>query len=370
MRPFGPFSDGSDPSSGPKACVVMIGPMTLTSIWRRNSSAASSSTGPATAMPALLTRPNSVSPLSAARTWRAAANTVASSVTSNNSGMKLAPNSRFSRSASTSLRTLPNTRNPRSSSSFAVAQPIPVEAPVMTTDCIIGPFNILANGLFDLARRDNAKGQNPASPWKQLSEPQIFTRELADRSAAHQPHSPLDLRPHQAKGPLNAGLTGRRERIEIKAPDSNGFGSERERLQDVVAALDSSVHDHVDAIPDRIHDFSQLIECRARAVELPPAMIGQHDAGAAYLTCAFRICHRHNSLQTKLTVPQLNHFGHVVPVHGGGQHLGEILADRQRPAAHVDVLVQLGQFEALMRDVVDAPQRLDRELPHPANRQP
>src|SRR4029453_8033922 len=61
---FGPFSDGSEPSSGPKACVEMIGPITLTSIWRRNSSAASSSTGPATAMPALLTRPNSVSPFS------------------------------------------------------------------------------------------------------------------------------------------------------------------------------------------------------------------------------------------------------------------------------------------------------------------
>jgi len=45
-----------------------------------------------------------------------------------------------------------------------VAQPIPVEAPVMTTDCIVGPFNIIANSLFDLARRDKAKGQRPAGP--------------------------------------------------------------------------------------------------------------------------------------------------------------------------------------------------------------
>ena len=116
--------------------MAITGPITLTSIWRRNSSAESSSTGPATAMPALLTSPVSVSPFSAARTSRAAASTAASSVTSNNSGVKPAPNSAFNRSASACLRTLPNTRNPRPSSNFAVAQPMPVDAPVMTTDCM------------------------------------------------------------------------------------------------------------------------------------------------------------------------------------------------------------------------------------------
>ena len=73
----------------------MIGPITLMSIWLRNCSIGSSSSGPATAMPALLTRPASVSPPSAARTSRAAASTAASSVTSNNKGVKLAPNSLF-----------------------------------------------------------------------------------------------------------------------------------------------------------------------------------------------------------------------------------------------------------------------------------
>ena len=129
-----PLSDASAPSSGAKACVAITGPITLTSSCRRNSSAARPSTGPVTAMPALLMRPASVSPPNAVRTSRAAARTAASSVTSNKSGMKLAPNSRRRRSASACLRTLPNTRNPRSNSSFVVAQPMPVDAPVMTTD--------------------------------------------------------------------------------------------------------------------------------------------------------------------------------------------------------------------------------------------
>jgi hypothetical protein len=37
------------------------------------------------------------------------------------------------------LRTLPNTRKERASKSFAVAQPMPVDAPVMTTDFMTLP---------------------------------------------------------------------------------------------------------------------------------------------------------------------------------------------------------------------------------------
>ena len=136
------------------------------------------------------------------------------------------------------------------------------------------------------------------------------------------------------------------------------------------AALDSAVHDHVDPVADGIDDLRQLIERRARTVELPAAMVGQHDAGAADLDGAPGIRHRHDALQAELPVPQLHHFGDVVPVHGRVEHLGKVAADRHGAAAHVDVLVELRQLEAFMREVVDAPDRLDRELEHAAKRQP
>jgi hypothetical protein len=60
---------------------------------------------------------------------------------------------------------------------------------------------------------------------KKLSEAEIFTRELANRCTSHQLHSPLDLRSHEAKSPLNAGLTGRSERKEIKASDPHGLSA-------------------------------------------------------------------------------------------------------------------------------------------------
>ena len=65
-----------------------------------------------------------------------------------------------------------------------------------------------------------------------------------------------------------------------------------------------------------------------------------------------------------------HHLRHVVPIHGGVEHLGEVAANRQGAAAHVDVFVELGQSEALVSGVVDTPYRLDRELQHPGRRQP
>jgi len=48
------------------------------------------------------------------------------------------------------LRTLPKTRNPRSSSSFAAAQPMPVDAPVITTDFMMGNAPVVMRGSFNL----------------------------------------------------------------------------------------------------------------------------------------------------------------------------------------------------------------------------
>src|SRR3954471_24791296 len=136
-----------------------------------------------------------------------------------------------------------------------------------------------------------------------LSEAQIFARELVDRRAAHQLHSSFDLGPHQAKGALNAGLAGRRERIKIESSGSNGFGSQRKCLQDMGSALNPAVHDDVDLVADSIDDFRQLIERGARTVELPAAMIGQYDTSAADLNGAFGIGHRHDAFKAELSVP-------------------------------------------------------------------
>jgi hypothetical protein len=52
------------------------------------------------------------------------------------------PNAAVSRSASAALRTLPNTWKPRFVSTWATAQPIPVDTPVTTTDFLVWPLMV------------------------------------------------------------------------------------------------------------------------------------------------------------------------------------------------------------------------------------
>src|SRR5438477_5872874 len=136
------------------------------------------------------------------------------------------------------------------------------------------------------------------------------------------------------------------------------------------SALEAAIHDYIDPISYGIHNLSQLIERCARAIELSPAMVGQYNAGAADLNRAFCICHRHDALEAELAIPEADHLSHIIPVHGRVQHLREITTDRHCAAAHLDVFVQLRQFEPFVSDVVDAPHRFDRELKHSAKRQP
>ena len=53
------------------------------------------------------------------------------------------------------------------------------------------------------------------------------------------------------------------------------------------AALDATVHEDVDLITHCIDNLCKLVERAARAVELPPTMIGHHDTGAADVDCSF-----------------------------------------------------------------------------------
>src|SRR6516225_11655755 len=136
------------------------------------------------------------------------------------------------------------------------------------------------------------------------------------------------------------------------------------------SALNSAVHHNIYSVAYCVDYFGKLVECRSRTIELSPAMVRQDDAGATYLDCAFCIRHRHNALQAKLTIPDFDHFGHVVPSHRRVEHFREVTSDRHRSAAHVDMLIQLRHFESFMGQVVNRPHRFNRELKHSAKCEP
>src|SRR3954452_5222586 len=114
---------------GSRAWVTATCPIRFTSsCWRRRSIGMYSS-GAATAMPAVVTRPARAPPPACSISSRAEAIEVAS-VTSSLTGCTRSPRRR---SASSSLRTPASTSKPRPARCVAVASPIPVDAPVTTT---------------------------------------------------------------------------------------------------------------------------------------------------------------------------------------------------------------------------------------------
>src|SRR5260370_41450597 len=99
---------------------------------------------------------------------------------------------------------------------------------------------------------------------------------------------------------------------------------------------------------------------------LPAAVVGDDDTSTVDLALGIVSGH---AFEAELSIPLPHHLSDIIPVHGWVKHLREITADREGSTAHVDVLVELGQPEPLVRGVVDPPSRLYRELQHAGERQ-
>src|SRR3546814_17857021 len=106
------------------------------------------------------------------------------------------------------------------------------------------------------------------------------------------------------------------------------------------APLHAAIHDDVDLIADRVDDFRQLVKAAARAVKLTPAMVGHHDAGAADVDRPPGVLDGHDDLETELTVPLPDHFRDVVPIHFRIEHVGELAANRNYTAAHLNNVIE------------------------------
>src|SRR6185437_10347336 len=79
----------------------------------------------------------------------------------------------------------------------------------------------------------------------------------------------------------------------------------------MASSPNAAVHHHVDLVANGVDNFSELIECCARTIQLPSAVVGQDDAGTANVDRTFGVGNQHHALQAKLPLPSLDHFGHV-----------------------------------------------------------
>ena len=69
-----------------------------------------------------------------------------------------------------------------------------------------------------------------------------------------------------------------RQTVGERAADEHGLRAQRQRLDDVRAAADAGVEQHLDLLADGVGDLRQHLQRPDRAVHLPSAVVGHDDA--------------------------------------------------------------------------------------------
>ena len=98
----------------------------------------------------------------------------------------------------------------------------------------------------------------------------------------------------------------RRERVQKRPPDTHRIRPERDGFEHVVRTAHTAIDEQLELLVGELeptplaelaHDLDEDLEPRALGVELPTAMIGEHDALHARLVREHRVLSRANTLQ-------------------------------------------------------------------------
>jgi alpha-1,2-mannosyltransferase len=101
--------------------------------------------------------------------------------------------------------------------------------------------------------------------------------QVAELAVAGQGHGAAHVRLEQRHDLVDPPLPAGAQPVQERPPGHAGPGAERDRLDDVAAPADAAVADDLDPVPDRVGDRRHELEDGGRAVQLPPAVIGQRD---------------------------------------------------------------------------------------------
>src|SRR5699024_6484886 len=118
------------------------------------------------------------------------------------------------------------------------------------------------------------------------------------------------------------------EAVEVGAADEGEAGAEGDRGDDVGPVHDAGVQGDLGVGAYLAHDLGQQVERDRGAVELAPAVVGQHDAVDPEVGQAPGVRDVLHALDHELAGPQLPDRGEVVVVDGGVHRRVQQLTDR------------------------------------------
>ena len=101
---------------------------------------------------------------------------------------------------------------------------------------------------------------------------------------------------------------------QVSTTDTAGVGAQRQRLYDMVTAPDTAVTDDLELVAQFIGDRGDAVDRGRRRLELPAAVIGQHDRGCAGIDRFARIADRLDALDDERPVPLAREPFDILPV--------------------------------------------------------
>ena len=136
------------------------------------------------------------------------------------------------------------------------------------------------------------------------------------------------------------------EPIDVRAADQATPGSEGQRPHHVLAAADAAVEHHLDVRADRIGDGRQHGDRGRRAIELPAAVIRDHERGSAKSAHDPGILDVKDALDDQLAGPDAADPLHILPVQGLVELGLDPLRQRRDPLNALDPARQVAEGPA------------------------
>ena len=210
--------------------------------------------------------------------------------------------------------------------------------------------------LLARSRPEIAAGHAPAprgTPWRD-----VRPVEFAGRRDADQGHRLVDFVTQDAQHVLDALLAVHGQTVDVGASDQDRPGSERERLDDIAAAPNPAVHQHLGPVTDGVDDGRQRLEPARRRPELAAAVVRHDHAFGAELDRAHRVLRPHDALDVHRALPVVADPGQIVPVQATLHELA--ILDRRRFDRSGDAALGyiVRSADALVHDDVVGPTRV------------
>src|SRR5216683_461946 len=133
---------------------------------------------------------------------------------------------------------------------------------------------------------------------------------------AGEDHADLELFADDIERGRNAPFAHRGKPIEIGTSDQATARAERLGLENILARTNAAIEEDFDAVTDRACDLGKDGGGGRRSVELPPAMVGYHDAIDPCRCGGLGVLQIRNALEHQLSGPKAANPVDVSPTQG------------------------------------------------------